>query len=241
MQAGNLVRAEMLYEECLALMEAHGGNVPAIAGYHSSLASINKYLGRTTKAEPHYRAAVDVYEKAMGKEHIDVVPPIEELADFLHNTGVEEEESSTMARYLGEAEALYRRAVHIREISLGAEDASVTETLLSLGNNLKQQEKYAESVSVLRRSLTGFEATHGPDHVITAQAAHDVAKVMHLAGELEESETLFRRVLKLAEGHLGPNHPELVAPLMNFALLLRQTGRVAEAEELEKRAAALVN
>jgi tetratricopeptide (TPR) repeat protein len=70
-----------------------------------------------------------------------------------------------------EAEQLYRRALAIKERSLGPEHPDVAMTLNNLAVLHKAVGKYAEAKPLNQRALTIFEAALGPTHpkVITCR------------------------------------------------------------------------
>lgn len=140
---GDLGRAEELNKKALFITEEVSGNDLSTAIYHTNLASIYAAQNRSTEAESHYRTALAVTEKALGKDHVDVTKPLYELADFLYNdalkdrldvtdvseplvelsdllyyNSMDETDSPTTTRCLTDAEALYTRANEIERASV---------------------------------------------------------------------------------------------------------------------------
>ena len=63
-----------------------------------------------------------------------------------------------------EAEALYKRALAIREKALGADHPDVAETLYNLAVVYRPQGKYADAEALYKRALAIREKALGPDH-----------------------------------------------------------------------------
>ncbi|CAM9148453.1 unnamed protein product, partial [Ectocarpus sp. 8 AP-2014] len=64
------------------------------------------------------------------------------------------------ARRPGEAEALFRRALEIREAKLGAEDVAVARTLHQMGRCLREAGRQVEAENHFRRALSIMEVAH---------------------------------------------------------------------------------
>ena len=79
-----------------------------IANSLNNLAVLLKTKGDYAGAEPLYRRALAIRERALGPDHPDTAKSLNDVANVLEETG----------RY-GEAESLYRRALAIREQALG--------------------------------------------------------------------------------------------------------------------------
>ena len=76
----------------------------------SNLAETCRVLGRHDEAEPLFRRAIAIREKANGPDGPELAPPLNNLAELCRE----------LARY-EEAEPLYLRALSIREHSHGVE------------------------------------------------------------------------------------------------------------------------
>jgi tetratricopeptide (TPR) repeat protein len=144
----------------------------------------------------------------------------------------------TLARY-AEAEPLYRRALAIRQRSLGPDDPETAGILNSLAVLYASQEKYKEAEPLLQRALAIYEKVLGPDHPHTATSLNSLAELYTGMGRRGEAEALNHRALAIIERVLGPDQPEAAASLNNLAVLYRIMGRYPEAEDLNRRALAI--
>jgi tetratricopeptide (TPR) repeat protein len=74
----------------------------------NNLAALYDDQGRYADAEPLYKRALAVWEKALGPDHPDVATALNNLAQLYKDQGSYED-----------AEPLYKRALAIREKALG--------------------------------------------------------------------------------------------------------------------------
>lgn len=146
-------------------------------------------------------------------------------AQYLRNCG----------RY-AEAEPLFQRAVHIRELAQGPDHPEVARVLNYLAVLYWHQGRYREAEPLFQRVLSIREQRLGPDHSDTAGALNNLAVLYGSQGKYPEAEPLFQRVLSIREQRLGPNHSDTATTLNNLALLYREQGKYTEAEALYLRA-----
>ena len=69
-----------------------------MAASFNNLASLYQDLGNYTEAEPLYRRALAIMEKAVGPEHPNVAASLENYAVLLHETGRADEAAKMEAR-----------------------------------------------------------------------------------------------------------------------------------------------
>ena len=124
--------------------------------YLDAHATILQKMGQYADAEPLFRRALAIDEKALGKDHPDVASSLNNLALLLYSQG----------KY-GEAEPLYRRALAIREKALGPDHPDVAKSLNNLAALLDSQGKYAATEPLFRRALAIDEKALGKDHPTT--------------------------------------------------------------------------
>ena len=135
------------------------------------------------------------------------------------------------ARY-AEAEPLHRRALALREQTLGPGHPDTAQSLNNLAELLHTQGRYGEAESLHRRALALREQALGPDHPDTARSLDNLAELLLAQGRLAEAEPLCRRALAIWQRVLGLRHSDPVRSLKNLAELLRAQGRLAETGEI---------
>ncbi len=137
------------------------------------------------------------------------------------------------------AEPLYRRALAIREATLGPDHPDVAVSLNDLAGQLEATNRLHEAEEKYRRALAIRIAAHGPDSTEVAQSLNDLAGLLKATNRLVEAETMCRRALKIREERCGPDDPSVAQSMNDLAELLRETNRRAEAEPLYRRAVAI--
>jgi tetratricopeptide (TPR) repeat protein len=96
------------------------------------------------EAEPLYRRALDIREKALGRDHPDVAVSLNNLAELYQSQG----------RY-AEVEPLLQRSLVIREKALSRDHPDVASALNNLAELYRNQGRYRRS-SMSRRSANTF-------------------------------------------------------------------------------------
>lgn len=138
-----------------------------------------------------------------------------------------------------EAESLTKRALAIREKTLGPEHPEVAKSLVNLAIFYRKQGKYAEGEPLCKRALAIAEKVLGPEHPDVAASLENLAILYSDQGKYAEAELFYKRALAIWEKALGPEHPDVAMSLNNLALLYKQQGKYAEADPLFRRSLAI--
>src|SRR5271157_4022238 len=145
-QQGKYKESAVAYQRCLQIR-------PDDATVLNNTALSLKYAGDYAGAEPLYRRALAIDEKALGPEHPAVATNLNNLAALLHTKG----------DYAG-AEPLHRRALAIDEKALGPDHPGVATDLNNLALLLYDKGDYAGAEPLYRRALAILEKALGLDH-----------------------------------------------------------------------------
>jgi tetratricopeptide (TPR) repeat protein len=165
-------------------------------------------LGRYADAEPLYKRALAIDEKALGKDHPDVATALNNLAALYDAQG----------KY-AEAEPLFKRALAIVEKQLGPEHPDVAQSLNNLAGLYQAQGKYAEAEPLFKRALAIREKALPSDHPDIAQSLNNLAGLYDAQGKYSSAEPLFKRAVDIMTKSLGPDHPNTKACAENLRLL----------------------
>ncbi len=184
--------------------------------------------GDYAAAEPLFRRALAINEKALGPDHPEVAANLNNLAMLL----------SAKGDYAG-AEPLYRRALAIDERALGPDHPNLAPPLNNLAALLYAKGDYAGAEPLYRRALAIDEKALGPDHPGVATDLNNLAELLRTQGDYAGAEPLMRRALAIDEKALGPDHPQVAINLNNLAELLYNKGDYAAAEPLFRSALAI--
>ena len=184
--------------------------------------------GKYDEARPLYEHAIEIRERALGANHLEVAQVLNNLATVYHAKGE-----------YAKAGPLFRRALDIKEKALGPEHPDVAGALNNLAIFYIHSSDYSKAESLFERALALKVKALGPDHPDVAMASNNLALVYHERGDDLKAEPLFRRALSIWEKALGPEHPRVSYALLNLAKLYQDKGDYAEAEPLLRRALAI--
>ena len=222
------------YSEAIALAQAMLANQEKrppgrdLAGALNNLAQLYGDVGRDADAEPMYKRAIAIMEKAVGLDSPAIAPELSNLAALYER----------QRRYV-EAEPLFKRALALSEKSLGPNHPDVGKYLNNLGTLYERQDRHADSEPLFKRALAIYEKAVGPDHPAVATLVNNLGQVYKAEGREADAEPLIRRSLAIREARLGRDHPDVARSLNNLADLYQRQGRYADAEPLFKRALAI--
>ncbi len=134
-----------------------------------------------------------------------------------------------------EAMPLARRALEIRETTLGESHSLVAENLNNLAGLYQAQGNYNAAEPLFLRSLEILETALGESHPLIAGSLNNLAELYRDQGNYDAAEPLYRRSLEIWEAALGGSHPLVATSLGNLAELYRDQGNYDAAEPLYLR------
>src|SRR6266542_2705513 len=181
--------------------------------------------GKYVEAEPLYKRALDIYEKALGKDHPYTATSLNNLAVLYASQG----------KYV-EAEPLYKRALDIREKALGKDHPDTATILNNLADLYQYRGKYVEAEPLYKRALDIREKALGKDHPDTATSLNSLALLYASQGKYVEAEPLYKRALDIREKALGKDHPYTANSLDNLAVLYTAKGELVQAVKFQSLA-----
>ena len=204
--------------------------------------------GLYAEAEPLFKRALAIREKALGPEHPGVAESLTWLAMIDFNR-----------RAYAEAEPLLVRALAIREKALGPEHTDVAQSLNNLGtlySNLGAWDEvaYAKAEPLFERALAIREKALGPEHPNLAISLDGLARIYETKGVLNafdpdgykewsgamaKAESLLQRAVTIRENAQGREHASLAVSLHNLGFFYYNRRVYAKAEPLYKRALAI--
>jgi len=133
-----------------------------------------------------------------------------------------------------------RRALTIREKSLGPDHPDVALSLLNLATLYSDLGDYAKAEPFYQRALAIREKSLGPEHPLTARSLDNLAILYVALRDYAKAEPLFQRALAIQEKSLDPGHPDVVYSLDGLTRLHMAKTEIAQAIAYQSRATAVV-
>ena len=184
--------------------------------------------GRYAEAEPLYKRALAISEKALGPEHPDVASSLNNLA-MLYGSKAATPRPSLCPN--APSPSARRRSAPSTQMSPPVSTISRCSTL--------SKAAMPRPSLCTQRALAIGEKALGPEHPEVGTRLNNLAMLYRAQRRYAEAEPLQKRALAISEKALGPEHPAVGTSLNNLALLYKAQGRYAEAEPLQKRALAI--
>jgi CHAT domain-containing protein/Tfp pilus assembly protein PilF len=227
----NALRSAGKYSEALPLAQAmvasleKTSNNRDLAAALNNLAQIYADQGHDDQAEPLYKRAIALMEKAAGLDSVEIAPVLNNLAAL-------DQRQSRFA----EAVPLFKRALAIREKALSREHPDVGQSLNNLATLYVKQEHYAAAEPLFQRALAIYQKVGGPEHPAVATLLNNLGQLDRDLKRDADAEAPIKRSLAIREKVLGPDHPDVARSLNNLAGLYEHQQRYADAEPLYRRA-----
>ncbi len=232
--------AEVSFQAALKAAEYFGPQNALVAMTLYYLASTRQKLGRPTDAEPLFRRALDIFDTQSGADDLKVAElhgqTLNDLAAMYASEAQRSTAPSVIQKNFEQAEALFRRALALREERLGRDHPDVGKSLENLMFLYVDWSRWTEAEVAAQRTVSFYERLRGPEDPQVGHFLEGLAGIYLYQGRLAEAEPVIRRVMSIMEKALGPNHPRMATQFESYAGILRKTGREADARDFENRA-----
>ncbi len=143
---------------------------------------------RSGEAEPYYKRAIAIREKALGNQHPDLGLTLLNLAGLYR----------AQVKY-HEARSILRRAISIFEKSLGKEHPHLATGQNNLAGIYLLEGDYRRAEPLFKNALRIREATFGPDHRLVAAIVNSLAHVYRGMGNGARAERMQERYQTIAD------------------------------------------
>jgi tetratricopeptide (TPR) repeat protein len=179
-----------------------------------------KTLGRLDDADPNLRRSLELYEKDLGRDSVEIADAMSSLAWLRWAQGKQDE-----------AEPLLHEAYGIKRRLLKEDDPALAKSLRNLAVLHAEMGKNAEAEPMYRQALAVFRHSPGPEDLEAATTLKELGMLLQEEGRLDESEPLLREALEIRRRVLGDVHPDVARALHDLAFLLKAQGKLPEAEQ----------
>ncbi|MFN0150446.1 MAG: CHAT domain-containing protein [bacterium] len=165
--------------------------------------------------------------RILGEHHEATVASLEHLAFAEKNAG-----------YIRASLEHYQQALRTRREHLAGDRAAIANTLIGMGNTLRNHKHHDEASAALEEAIGILAAMRDTKPLALAKARTDLALILLLLGRAADAEPHLRLALPAIETARDVGHPDrnLVYSFLGSSLL--RQGRCAEAEPLLRRCAA---
>ena len=202
---------------------------PAIqARLMNTMGTIYQSLGLYDSAAPLLETSLNIRQRELGPDHLDVATSLNDLAGVLYYQGDYDR-----------AESLFRRALAIRRQQLGNDHPDVALSLNNLALVLKVKGDYERAESLFRQALALWRKLLGAEHPGLAKSLNNLAVVLKEKGDYREAEKLYREALAMRRKIHGDDHPDVATSLNDLAVVLKAQGDFDEAEKSLREALAI--
>jgi tetratricopeptide (TPR) repeat protein len=180
-----------------------------------------------------YKSAKELFRKAsrdaqqLGQDHPAVAASLSNMADFYYAQGDGQQ-----------ADALYRRALKLKEKNLGTEHVELSTDLIGLGSVAFFQKKYADALPYFERALKIRLKALGPNDPRVAEAYACVGQCDLNMDKNAEAVDQYKNALTILD---KLNHPVPPSMLNDYAKALRKDNNATEAAKIEARAKSLAS
>ena len=153
----------------------------------NNLAGLYDMQGRYAEAEPLFKRALAIYEKALGPDHPDVARALNNLA-LLYDS----------QDHYAEAEPLYKRSLSIRQKALGPDHPDVALAQNNLAALYSHQGRYADALPLVRTTIANKTAKTWPALPVLLGAK--AAKLIAAAEAIDDGLNVVQRASQTAAG-----------------------------------------
>jgi len=227
-EVGRYDDARAVYEDALARL-ADRPQHPTRGAALNGLGVVAKEQGKYREAESHYRAAIEIFEAALGPNHSKTTTARNNLGVTLKVMGK-----------MDEAQAEYERVLGILERKLGPEHPDVALPLANLGSLHLRRGQGAEAAGYFERARALWVDALGADHPNIGKISMDLGMSRAHQGRFEEAVDLIRGGIEIFEKALGANHAHVGQAYIRLGTTHLDAGQPEPALAAAERAIAIV-
>ncbi|QDU34524.1 photosystem I assembly protein Ycf3 [Poriferisphaera corsica] len=199
-----------------------------------------KMTGELEEAEGLYRRALGLREALIGREHLDIVPLLDDLGDLYVDQG-----------RFSEAEAYFMRSLELNRKLRNAGDPEIGQSMKHLGENFFSLGAYRKAMEMYEGALEILVEVYGERHIDIAYLENGLGDVNHSLEKLDEAAAHYQKAIALCESLAGDDDEVidekfggigdvLASACNNLALVYGEWGRLVEAVVLMERAIAIL-
>jgi CHAT domain-containing protein/Tfp pilus assembly protein PilF len=197
----------------------------ALATSLAHLANVYLHLGQFDEAEPLYKEALQLREKAVPPNQQAVAVSLNDMGSLYYN----------MQRFADAAD-FYTKALSLREHVLPPDSPLIGATLNDLGATYRNLGRNQDAEPLLMRALSIRQKALGAEHPDVAETLSNIGTLFIVQNRFAEAEKFLRQALEVRERVLPANHPTIAVTVNLLALIYFRQGKYVEAAALFVRA-----
>jgi tetratricopeptide (TPR) repeat protein/predicted Ser/Thr protein kinase len=174
----------------------------------TTLAILHELTAELDEALQLHEQALALLEQALGPEHPEIAPILNNLGNVRFAKGEFEA-----------AKRQYERAAALRELALGPNHPEVAASLANIGNVHAMTGEFELARQFYERSRVIVENALGPEHPDVAIYLNNLAYVAKEMGANDQAKLQYERLLPMFERSHGLDHPDVAVALTNLALV----------------------
>jgi len=150
------------------------------------------------KALVGFKTAVRLREAKYGKDSLEVVSTLNNVALAYHRTGKYDRSTAIM-----------KRVLNIQKAKLGEAHPKIGASLNNLGAALMQHGKREQALVVLRQALAIRSKHLGKNHADTGMTHHNIGEALRELGRYKQALAAYQTGLRIRKQALGPEHRDV--------------------------------
>ena len=182
-------------------------------------------LAEFDKAEVYHQQALEIKEKQLGPNHLNVALTYNNIGLVYRKKGDPDQ-----------AKDYFQRALEILEKQLGPNHVDVARTYNNIGLVYRKKGDLDQAKDYFQRALEIKEKQLGPNHVDVALTYNNIGLVYYDKGDPDQAKDYFQRALEIREKQLGPNHVDFALLYNNIGLVYCDKGDLDQAKDYFQRA-----
>lgn len=179
-------------------------------------------LGKPTSAEPHLFRALELREELLGKDHIDRIQTLKNLAMNHHYLGKYEE-----------AKAAWHEAYELLQKTHNKEDEEVLHAMSGLGLAYMNLGHHDDAESLYLKAYETRKRTLGPEAVATLSNAYNLGSLYYVMEREEEAEVFLNEALVGERKIHSDSHPRALGALYALSQIRERQRRIKEAVAMQ--------
>ena len=218
-------KAEPLIRRALDLETVRLGPGFASVTALFNMALLHAGAGRDEDAKRRFGEAIETLERSDGAEPLEAIAVYDNCALFCISRGLADE-----------AESLFRRALIIRQETVGPRHSVYAAGLVNLGRLQFDRDALDEAESLLWQATDVYQRNKGTLYAGYLPALYYLALIARRNERRDEAGALCKKLLVAAEGNEDANGPAEAALLHVFGLLQTDRKNPGDGEQMFRRA-----